>query len=175
MSWRKSVLKTIRVRGVLENALPAEGVDAVFDTHRQGQYQRKLLFSTLVQILGAVVFKVRKRVNLACLMYRDHLEASVRAVFGKLNRTDPALSTALVGVAYERRAPVVDALGSAHQPLFPGYQTRIFDGNPLAATEHRLGPLRRRGGGALPGVAVVVLDRERELFHSVALSADAYT
>jgi hypothetical protein len=70
---------------------------------------------------------------------------------------------------------VVDELGTAHAPLFPGLETRILDGNHLAATDHRVGPLRRMGGGALPGVAVVVLDRERELFHSVELSEDAYT
>lgn len=171
----KKCPETVMIRGVLENALPPDVVDAVFDSHRQDQYQRKIMFSTIVQILGAVVFKVRKSVNLACTMYRDHLDASVRAVFGKLNRTEPVLSAALVRVAYERMAAVVDELGSAHRALFPGYQTLILDGNHLAATDHRIGPLRRMGGGALPGVAVVVLDRERELFHSVELSADAYT
>lgn len=69
MRWRKRALKIVRVRGVLENALPPEGVDAVFDTPHQGQYQRKLLFSTIVQIRGAVVFRVRRRVNLVCMMY----------------------------------------------------------------------------------------------------------
>lgn len=171
----KKCPETIMIRGVLENALPPEVIDAVFESHRQGQYKRQILFSTVVQILGAVVFKVRTSVNLACSMYCDHLDASVRALFGKLNRTEPVVSAALVRAAYERMAAVVDELGSAHRPLFPGYQTLILDGNHLAATEHRIGPLRRMGGGALPGVAVVVLDRERELFHSVELSPDAYT
>lgn len=171
----KKCPETIMVRGVLENALPPAVVDAVFEQNRQDQYERKILFSTIVQILGTVVFKVRKSVNLACTMYRDHFDASVRAVYSKLNRTEPGLSAALVRVAYERMVPIVDALGSAHRPLFPGYQTLLLDGNHLAATDHRIGPLRRMGGGALPGVAVVVLDRERELFHSVELSADAYT
>jgi Transposase DDE domain len=163
------------VRGLLENVLPAEVVDDVFQQHGVRQYKRSLLFSTVVEVLAAVVFNLRPSVTQAAKLFKDRLNSSTRALFGKLNRTEPDVSAALVRTAYQRMAPIVDALGSAHPPLFAGYQTRLLDGNHLASTDHRPLPLRRLGGGALPGVAVVVMDRERELFHSVSLSADAYT
>jgi hypothetical protein len=171
----KKCPEVLVVRGVLENVLPAELVDDVFREHGVRQYQRTLLFSTVVQILGAVVFNLRSSVTEAAKLFKERLNTSKRALFGKINRTEPGISAALVRTAYQRMAPIVDALGSARPPLFGGYQTRLLDGNHLASTDHRPLPLRRLGGGALPGVAVVVMDRERELFHSVSLSADAYT
>jgi IS4 transposase len=47
--------------------------------------------------------------------------------------------------------------------VLPGYKVRIVDGNHLAATEHRLKELRRYGGGALPGQALVVYDPDVDL------------
>jgi hypothetical protein len=174
VEFEKRCPETVAVRGILENCLTAEAVDKVFADHSKGQYTRKILFSSVVEAMGSVVFGLCKSVTLACKKHKERLGASTRALFTKMGRTEPGISAALVEEAYQRMAPIVDSLGSAHKPLFPGYATRIIDGNHLASTDHRLAPLRRIGGGALPGVAVVVLDRERELFHSVSISEDAY-
>jgi hypothetical protein len=40
----------------------------------------------------------------------------------------------------------------------PGYRVKILDGNALAATEHRLKPLRSCNSAPLPGQSLVVLD-----------------
>lgn len=173
--FEKKCPETVAVRGILENCLSAEVVDEVFDVHSQNQYTRKILFSSVVEIMAAVVFGLSKSVTISCKKHKERLGASARALFAKMSRTEPAVSAALVREAYLRMAAIVDSLGSAHKPLVAGYQTRILDGNHLASTDHRIGPLRRMGGGALPGVTVVVMDRERELFHSVSLSEDAYT
>ena len=42
--------------------------------------------------------------------------------------------------------------------LLPGYRIKIIDGNAIAATEHRLKPLRDINSAPLPGQSLVVLD-----------------
>lgn len=164
----KNCPEVLIVRGLLENVLPASLVYEVFEKHGQRQYQRTLLFSVVVQELGAVVFNLRRSVTQSGKLFASRLKTSLRALFGKINRTEPAISAALVETAYRRMAPIIYAMGSAHAPLITGCQTRLLDGNHPTATDHRPLPLRMRGRGALPGGAVVVMDRERELFHSVA-------
>src|SRR5215212_3970331 len=44
----------VMARMVLEHALPAGWVDAVFEAHRQKQYARELLFSTVVELTTLV-------------------------------------------------------------------------------------------------------------------------
>ena len=41
---------------------------------------------------------------------------------------------------------------------FPGYRTKILDGNHLSGTEHRLKEMRIERAAALPGKSLVVLD-----------------
>ncbi len=40
----------------------------------------------------------------------------------------------------------------------PGYRLKILDGNAIAASEHRLKPLRACNSAPLPGQSLVVLD-----------------
>jgi IS4 transposase len=96
-------------------------------------------------------------------------------MYDKLNKSEPQISAALVYAAYQRMAPIVEEMGARRAPLIAGYRTRIVDGNHLAATEHRLEVLRAVGAGALPGVALVVYDRELGLIRQVYLDEDAYT
>lgn len=168
--WGEAVM----VRAVMENVLSTDLVEGLFDRHRGRQYRRDLLFSTLVGLMGLVVCRVRPSLHKAYTEAGQSIAVSVKSVYNKLNGTGLALSQSLVSACYERMGSVVDEL-YVRQPLIPGYQTRLVDGNHLAATEHRLAPLRAVSGGALPGVAVVVYDRERQLVAEVDYSADAYT
>lgn len=167
--------EAVLVRAALENALPPLVVDQVFDENRCRQYNRKLLFSSIVQLLGMVICRVRPSVHAAFQLRAKQIGASIKAVYDKLNRTEPAISSGLVTATYQRLAPVIDRLGATRTALIRGYRTRLIDGNHLQATEHRLKPLRQISSGPLPGVAVVVYDRERELIESVEFSEDAYT
>jgi IS4 transposase len=168
--WGEAVM----VRAVMENVLSTELVEGLFDQHRGRQYRRDLLFSTLVGLMGLVVCRVRSSLHKAYTEAGRSIAVSVKSVYNKMNGTRVALSQSLVSASYDRMSPVVNEL-HVRQPLIPGYQTRLVDGNHLAATEHRLAPLRTVSGGALPGVAVVVYDRERQLVAEVDYSADAYT
>jgi IS4 transposase len=162
-------------RMVLENALPPHVVDEVFEQSRERQYERKVLLSSIVAMLSLVVCRVKPSVHSAIVAIGEKIGASVTAVYDKLNHTEPQISAALVHAAYQRMAPIVKELDACRPPLIEGYRTRILDGNHLAATEHRLEVLRHIAAGALPGVALVVYDRELGLIRQVYLDEDAYT
>ena len=49
----------VMARMALEHALPAGWVDAVFEPHRQKQYARELLFSTVVELTTLVSLGLR--------------------------------------------------------------------------------------------------------------------
>jgi hypothetical protein len=69
---------------------------------------------------------------------------------------------------------VIASTGGAHAPWLPGYRMRILDGNHMAATERRLGVLRRSKAGPLPGQCLVVLDPEWMLATDVIPCEDGH-
>ncbi|OLY73309.1 transposase, partial [Pseudomonas sp. ATCC PTA-122608] len=48
--FEKLAPASVMTKLVLEQAVDAEWVDKVFDDHRQRQYSRELLFSTVVEL-----------------------------------------------------------------------------------------------------------------------------
>ncbi len=166
--------EAVMVRATLEHALPPSFVDGLFRRVAEKQYQRTLLFSTLVRLLSLVVCKARSAVNAAIQAIEDELPVKRGSVYDKLKGTEPLVSEALVRESAERMAAVVDEFDAPLPPLVPGWKTRILDGNHLAATDHRPAALRTIGGGALPGVALVVYDAERGLIDRVYLHEDGH-
>ena len=166
--------EAVMVRATLEQALPPSFVDEVFERVASRQYTRKLLFSTLVRLLSLVVCRVRPSVHAAYQAMEGTLNVIAKSVYKKLRGTETTVAEALVSESAERMAAVVDQLDAPLPPLVPGYRTRILDGNHLAATEHRLQALRTVGGGALPGVALVVYDAERGLVDRAYLCEDGH-
>lgn len=149
---------SVMARGVMENALNPTVVDRLFEDVAERQYTRKLLFSSIVDLMGLVVCRIRPAIHAAYQAHAETIDASLRAVYDKLDRTEPGLSAALVRSTAGRLAPVVDAMNGGRSPLLPGYRVKILDGCHLAGTEHRIKELRSIGAGALPGHALVVLD-----------------
>lgn len=166
--------EAVMVRATLEQALPPSFVDETFRRVANKQYTRKLLFSTLVRLLSMVVCRVRPSVHAAYQALEGELNVIRKTVYKKLNGVETAVSEALVSESARRMAAVVDELDAPLPALVPGWKTRILDGNHLAATEHRLAPLRTVGGGVLPGVALVVYDAERGLVDRVYLHEDGH-
>ena len=144
--------EAMMVRATLENALPPTLVDDIFSQHAGRLKSRKLLFSTVVALLSLVVCRVRNSVHASYQLMEQEISVSVKAVYNRLNSLPIALIEALVRESALRIFAIVDALQSPLRPIIPGFQTRIVDGNHLAATEHRVQPLRTLGGGALPGL-----------------------
>jgi IS4 transposase len=165
---------SVMARGVIENALNPTLVDQLFEDVADKQYTKRLLFSSIVDLMSLVVCRIQPAVHAAYQAHAETLDATVQAVYGKLDRTEPALSAALVRATAARLAPVIDAMGGARPPLLPGYHVRILDGNHLAGTEHRIKELRTIGAGALPGHALVVLDPRLMLVTDVVLCEDGH-
>lgn len=165
---------TVMMRGTLENVFSARAIDEVFASVAERQYVGKLLFSSVVDLLCLAVCRVRKSVREAYTAHQERFEVSVKSVYNKLNGTEPEVSRALVHETAHRLRRVVRRLGAEMPPLFPGFRTKIIDGNHLAATEHRLRELRSIAAGPLPGLALVVLEPESLLVSDVFPCEDAY-
>jgi hypothetical protein len=50
--FEKRAPASVMTKVILEQAVPAEWVDQVFEEHRQRQYPRELLFSTIVELMS---------------------------------------------------------------------------------------------------------------------------
>jgi IS4 transposase len=165
---------SVMAQGVLENALSPRIVDQLFEDVAERQYTRKLLFSSIVDLMSAVVCRIRPAICAAYQARAEVIEASLKAVYDKLDRTEPGLSAALVRTVAARLAPVIDAMAGGRPELLPGYHVKILDGNHLAGTQHRLKELRTMRAGALPGQALVVLDPRLMLATDVILCEDGH-
>jgi len=158
-------------RTALEHALPAGWIDAVFDEHRERQYSRELLFSTVVELVTLVSLGLRPSLH-AAARTMETLPVTLAALYDKVNRTEPGILRALVRGSAERLAPVAAAVDGG--TILPGWHLRVLDGNHLPASEKRLAPLREHRGAALPGQTLVVYDPDSGLVTDIVASEDAH-
>ena len=165
----------VMVRALLENALNAKAVDALFQQHAQIQYERELLFSTVVDVMALVVCGMQPSVNAAYKHLQGRIPVARQNLYAKINHVEPAVSAALLRQTAATMTQIVEHLGGALPDLLPGFRVRILDGNWLAATEHRLKELRTLGAGPLPGKSLVVLDPALQLAIDVFPCADGHT
>ena len=161
----------VMARLALEYALPAGWVDEVFETHRQRQYSRELLFSTVVELTTLVSLGLRPSLH-AAARQMPSLPVSLASLYDKVNHTEPAILRALVRGSAERLAPVLAALGCPAS--LPGWRLRVLDANHLPASEKRLAPLRGLRGAARPGHSLVVYDPDLGLVVDLVACEDAH-
>lgn len=164
----------VMARAVVEKLFQPERLDALFLRTAQKQYQRTLLFSSVVELMQSVVLGVEPSVYAAYRRRRETLGVSDQSVYNKLDGMELGLSATLVRDSAAQVAPVIDELEARRQPWLPGYTMRVLDGNHLSATEHRLEPLRTIWDAPLPGRALVVLDQETGLATDVFLTPDGH-
>jgi Transposase DDE domain len=164
----------VMARGVLENILDPQRIDALFERTAEQQYTRDLTFSALVDLMSRVVLQIQPSVHAAYRAMAEQLGVSDQAVYDKLRHVEVGVSAELVRDSARQAQAVIDALHSAVPPLLPGFRTKILDGNHLAATEHRIEELRTTWAAALPGKLLVVLDQERMLATEVCPCEDGH-
>lgn len=164
----------VMARGLLENTLSPRFVDELFENTADLQYTRTLLFSSIVDLMGLVVNRIRPAVNAAYKARAQTIGVSIKSVYNKLDNVEPGISAALVRAVAQRLETVVATMGGALPPLVPGYRVKILDGNHLASTEHRIKELRTVAAGALPGHALVVFDPALMLVVDVVLCEDGH-
>ena len=162
---------SVMARIALERAIEPGWVDEVFQAHRQRQYPRELLFSTVVELVSLVSLGLRPTLH-AAAKQAGNLPVSLAALYDKVKRTEPAILRALVRGSAERLAPVVEPM--VGEPSLPGWRLRVLDGNHLPASEKRLAPLRGHRGAALPGHTLVVYDPDSTLVTDIVACEDAH-
>ena len=165
---------TVMLRGTLEYALQPQLLDQLFTDTARHQYTHKLLFSTLVDLTSLVVCRIHPSHHAAYQAEPAQVGVSLKALYDKLDHTEPAVAAALVQHVGQRLLPVVQQLKGGLPPRLPGYRVRILDGNHLAATQHRLQELRPLRAGPLPGLALVVYDPQWGLVTDVLPCEDGH-
>lgn len=165
---------SVMLRGIMEQALPASEIDQLFTATAEQQYTRELLFSAVVDLMAEVVCRMRPSVHAAYQADPDKFGVSLRAVYDKLEHTEPGISEALVAHTARKLAPIVERLGGKLPALLSGYRVRILDGNHLAGTEHRLKEMRTLAAGPLPGHTLAVLDVQTMLVTDVLCCEDGH-
>src|SRR5947209_2455942 len=106
----------VMAQAVLENLFQPERQDALFERAAQRQYTRTLLFSSLVELLFAVVLCVEPSVYAAYRRRKKRLGVSDQAVYDKLDGMEPGVAAALVEDSAQQAAAVIDALGARRKP-----------------------------------------------------------
>jgi IS4 transposase len=165
---------TVMLRGTLEYALRPELLDQLFTQTARHQYTHKLLFSTLVDLTALVVCRIHSSHHAAYQADPAQVGVSLRALYDKLDHTEPAVSAALARHVAARLIPVLQERNAGLAPRLPGYRMRILDGNHLAATQHRLKELRPLRSGPLPGQALVVYDPQWMMITDVVPCEDGH-
>jgi hypothetical protein len=148
----------VMLRVLLEQSLPAQAVDELFEQQAQQQYHRELLFSTIVNLMSLVVGGISPSVNAAYQAKAKGIGVSIQSVYNKLNGMEPQIVEALLRHVVKRLQGLIERLGGGLPAVGGGYRVKILDGNHLAATERRLEVLRSVNSAPLPGHALVILD-----------------
>ena len=162
-------------RAVMENVFAPAELDALFRRTAVVQYQRELLFSTLVDLVSLVVCRISKSVHAAYVRKREEVGVSVRSLYDKLDGVEVGTSRALVQYTAGRVGELIRLGRGCRASLLKGYKVRILDGNHLRGSHHRLKVLRGTAAGALPGQALVLLDPQQMLIEDVVPCEDGHT
>ena len=152
---------TVMVHGLLERFLNAEKIDEWFNTVSEVQYTRKILFSSVLNIMLQVVCRVRSNVHVAYL--NSDVEASRTALYDKLQNTELKTSQELVRYSASQAEQLIRKMNACNEAILPGYRVKFLDGNCIESTEHRLKVLRETKAGALPGKSLIIFDPELEV------------
>ena len=149
---------SVMVRGLLETILSPQKLDELFKKSTKTQYTKELLFSTVVEMMNEVACGIRPSIHAAYQAKAAKMSVSVTSVYNKLNGMESNVSAELVRETGASMEAIVRHLKGNLPDWLPGYRLKILDGNAIAASEHRLKPLRTCNSAPLPGQSLVVLD-----------------
>jgi hypothetical protein len=151
-----------------------EKLDEVFEQNRSQQYDDTIKFSTVAISMAEIALGTVENRNQAYRKYKDQLQASAVAYYGKLNRTEPAISEAVVRYSAEQATALLAHLDFQPWDVLPGYRCFSLDGNHLQKTQKRLKETRGLCAAPLPGTVVGRFDHQTGLFDQAYLLEDAH-
>lgn len=82
---------SVMMRGLMERILQPERLDEIFSRHAKLQYQRELMFSSLVNLMNLVVCGIHPSVNAAYIAKAQELNVTRWALYSKLNGVETAV------------------------------------------------------------------------------------
>jgi IS4 transposase len=164
----------VMLRALLENVFAAERLDRLFEKTVQQQENKTLLFSVVADIMGLVALKIQPSVHAAYQARTAEIGVTAKALYDKLQRTEPCVSQMMVRDSGSRLRDVLGKLKVPPRELVAGYRVKIVDGNHLRRTERRLSELRVLNAAPLPGHCLVVLDPQAQLMIDVFPCEDAH-
>ena len=100
----------VMYRALMEYMFAPAKIDGVFQRAAEKQYQRELLFSTLVDLISQVVTRSSKSAHAAYVKARAQICVSVRALYDKLNHVEPGTSRALVQHTAKEARELIDSI-----------------------------------------------------------------
>jgi hypothetical protein len=87
---------SVMFRGLMESVSRPQRLDEIFAQHSKVQYERELLFSSLVNLLSLVVCGIQPSVNAAYKAKAAELNVSRGALYQKLNGIELSVSASTV-------------------------------------------------------------------------------
>ncbi len=154
--------------------LMGDEVNEVFAQNRSRQYDDTIKFSTVATAMGEIALGTVENRNQAYRKYKEELQTSAVAFYGKLNRTEPSISEAMVAFSADKAGTLLDKLDFQPWEVLPGYRCFALDGNHLQKTEKRLKETRGLCAMPLPGTVVGRFDYQTGLFDRAYLLEDAH-
>jgi len=115
----KSPLR-VMARGVMEYALDSERLNRLFEEAADQPSTRKLLFSSLVDLMSLVVCGARPSLRAAYRDLEEPLPVSLTSVYNKLENLEPGVSAALLRHTANQLTPVLTELGGQRAEGLPG-------------------------------------------------------
>lgn len=154
--------------------MTGEELDEVFQQNRSRQYDETIKFSTVAAAMGEIALGTVANRNQAYRKYQEELQTSATGFYGKLNRTEPAISEGVVRYSARRADELLEELDFQPWEVLPGYRVLSFDGNHLGKTEKRLKETRGLCAAPLPGTVVARFDHQTNLFDQAYLLEDGH-
>lgn len=166
----------VLVRSCLEWLIDDAALGYLFDETAEHQYTRELTLGFMVDLMLDVACGIQPSAGAALKAYREQMNASRQAFYGKLNRMEPVVSAAIVKHVAELADIIIEQLGVREAEPVPGYRVRIVDGTYMGGrTEHRIKPLRKTNSAGLTSMAIAVFDPGSRTVRQMIPQEDAYT
>ena len=152
-----------------------EFLQIVFQRYRGRAYEKVISFTLFVQLIAdaLVEFHGSGRKSFQRAAAQEDLQATARAVYGKLSRVPLALSLGLLAESTKRLTEIFPAslAGAAIPRSLQGMELLVHDGKKIKHVAKRLKALRKVRGHVLGGKLVVTLSLNTGM--AVAAAADA--
>src|SRR6516164_11601979 len=114
-------------RAVMENFFAPDKLNAVFHAATKVQYERELLFSTLVDVTSLVVCRITPSIHAAYIRLRDRIPVSVKALYDKLSHVEVSTSRALVQHTTSEVGSLIERMQGCRASVLSGFYVRILD------------------------------------------------